>query len=163
MAVPLGAVLATVVPAVVVHGPQMDRRSSPIAERYATMVLDSLPRHAALFVYGAEVAFPFWYEQLVEHRRQDVVVIAAERAEILRACIVGLCIGSERCESRTPGSQCASLQKGTAIEIRCRRILIRLLFLATPLPLFSVFHGLLPRDEEQCLYSQPCDENIRAL
>jgi hypothetical protein len=66
------------VPAVVVHGNQMDRRSSDVAPRFAAAVLERLPRHAALFIYGAEAAFPFWYAQEVEHRRRDVAVVAAD-------------------------------------------------------------------------------------
>jgi hypothetical protein len=58
----------------------------------------------------------------------DVVAIAAEHTKVLRGCIVGLCIGGERCERCAPGGQCAGLQKGTAIELR----------------LVSVFHGHLP-------------------
>src|ERR1044071_8944646 len=90
----------------------------------------------------------------------DTATIAAERIEILRAdCVVGaLSVGSERRESRASGSQCAGLEKRAAIEIG-----LRLGFLATPLRLFCVFHGLLPRDEEHCLYSVRHDENIRAL
>jgi hypothetical protein len=41
----------------------------------------------------------------------DVVAITAEHVKVLRSCIVGLCVGGERCESRSPGSQRAACRK----------------------------------------------------
>ena len=98
--------------------------------------------------------------QLRDARVREVIMIAAERREVLGGCIVGLCVGGERCESRSPGSQRAGLQKRPTTEPRVR---VRLAFLATPLRLFSVFHGLLPRDEERRLYSMRQGEKIRTV
>src|SRR5688500_7897716 len=74
------------------------------------------------------------------------MMIATECSEILCSCIARLCVGGKRCESSCPGRQCARLQKGATAE-----------------EFFSVFHGLLLRDEERRLYSMRHGENIRAL
>src|SRR6185503_237424 len=55
--------------------------------------------------------------QLPDALLGDLVAITAEHVKVLRSCIVGLCVGGERCESRSPGSQRAGLQKGATIRI----------------------------------------------
>ena len=86
-------------------------------------------------------------------------MFTSECSDILRSCIVGLRVGSERRQRCAAGRQCAGLQKraSTEISLRTRG------FLAPPLRLFSVFNGLLPRDEERRLYDTPDDENIREV
>ena len=55
------------------HWQVNDRADSDFAERYAEMVLDTLPQDAGLFVFGDATA-PMGYYQFVEKRRPDVAL-----------------------------------------------------------------------------------------
>jgi hypothetical protein len=83
----LGVVLAVcslliagllVVPSVIEHRSTADRDAQPLADRYASTELGELPRHAVLFILGAELTQPLIYRQVVDHDRPDVVVVAAD-------------------------------------------------------------------------------------
>jgi hypothetical protein len=76
LAVVLGA--AVVVPTAVASWPAVRRSSKPFADSYAKAMFSELPRHAVLFIRGAELAEPLLYRQIVDHQRQDVTVIAAD-------------------------------------------------------------------------------------
>ncbi len=65
---------AVLVPPAIAHWPVAHRAGAPVADRYATTVLASLPRHAAFFVKNAELAQPLRYRQIVYHERLDVDV-----------------------------------------------------------------------------------------
>ena len=47
--------------------------------------------------------------QLRDARAGDVTMIAAERAEVLRGCVAGLCVRRQRCQGSAARSQRAGL------------------------------------------------------
>jgi hypothetical protein len=76
-----GAVIVLVavllLPSVLVHRTYADQRIPPLADRYGLRVLDALPPHAVLLVWGQEYSMPMVYRQLVDHDRADVTVVSA--------------------------------------------------------------------------------------
>ncbi len=69
--------VAVLLPSVLVHREHANLRVQPYADQYAQEVLDALPQHAALLVWGQEYSMPMLYRQLVDHQRPDVLVISA--------------------------------------------------------------------------------------
>jgi hypothetical protein len=56
----------------------VSREAQPFADRYARSVFAELPRHAVVFSFDAELTQPLVYEQVVLHKRPDVLVVAAD-------------------------------------------------------------------------------------
>jgi hypothetical protein len=70
--------IAVVVPSVIVHRSRAELRSPAFADIYGQRMLNSLPHHAVLLVWGSEYAMPMIYRQVVHHERPDVSVVAAD-------------------------------------------------------------------------------------
>lgn len=70
--------LATIGLSVGAHAAVEKRTARPLADQYAASVFAELPRHAVLFIWGAEFTQPLVYRQVVDGDRPDVTVIAAE-------------------------------------------------------------------------------------
>ncbi|HEX4489879.1 MAG TPA: DUF2723 domain-containing protein [Acidimicrobiia bacterium] len=68
---------AVVVPSVVVHRAHASLKVAPLADAYGHRVLEQLPRHAVLLVWGEEYSMPMLYRQLVDHERRDVTIVSA--------------------------------------------------------------------------------------
>lgn len=56
----------------------VNHRHPDLGVRYATDILEEVPRDGLLVVWGAERAFPVWRAQVVDGARPDVVVIAGD-------------------------------------------------------------------------------------
>jgi hypothetical protein len=70
--------IAVVVPSLVVHYSHANLRAPAFADAYGSRILDELPQHAVLLVWGSEYAMPMIYRQELAHQRRDVTVIAAD-------------------------------------------------------------------------------------
>lgn len=75
-AVVLGA--AIVVPLVSSGRAVAERSSKPYADRYAASIFADVPHGAVLIVGGADLSQPLIYDQVVLHRRRDVLVVEAD-------------------------------------------------------------------------------------
>ena len=76
--VPLAAVVAAgvlLVPSILGHSSVAHRAGKPYADRLATAVFAELPPRAAVFVSNSELADPLVYQQVLGHRRPDVLVV----------------------------------------------------------------------------------------
>ncbi len=74
------ALLATglLLPALTTRSAFVSQPPHPLADSYATAVLEELPPNAVLVVFGADRAFPIQYRQTVHGDRRDVVTVAAD-------------------------------------------------------------------------------------
>ena len=72
---------ALLIPLVLDNWSNVHRSSRPFADRYAATMFGELPKRSAVFILGAELAQPLIYQQVVDHRRPDVVVVAADGIE----------------------------------------------------------------------------------
>jgi hypothetical protein len=77
----LAVAAVLVIPQVLGHRSTVDRSNRPFAQDYAASAFNELPRHAALFILGAELTQPLIYEQVVNHERPDIEVVAADGLE----------------------------------------------------------------------------------
>jgi hypothetical protein len=68
---------AVVVPSLVVHPARATQKVPPLADDYGRRVLDELPPHAVLLVWGEEYSMPMLYRQIVDRERRDVTVVSA--------------------------------------------------------------------------------------
>ena len=63
------------VPSILGHWSVAHQASKPYADRLASAVFTELPPRAAVFVSNSELADPLVYQQVVKHRRPDVLVV----------------------------------------------------------------------------------------
>ena len=63
------------VPSILGHWSVAHRAGKPYADRLASAVFAELPRGAAVFVSNSELADPLVYQQVVKHRRRDMLVV----------------------------------------------------------------------------------------
>ena len=68
----------TLIPTISSHRTTASRDTKPFADAYAASVFSELPPRSVLFVLGQELTDPLINRQVVNHERNDVVVIATD-------------------------------------------------------------------------------------